>query len=101
MELKEYSPCYQWVGSPIVSQDRVYGLRYPPPALEKGTIDAAEWCCLKPDSIFGFQKVLKHYYLQGLHQVVVNADLYINGDVYNSLTDHQKRRSRYRRTLRS
>ncbi len=37
-------------------------------------------------SVFGFQKVLKHYYLQGLHQVVVNADLYINGDVYDSLT---------------
>ncbi len=61
------------------------------PALEAGTIDAAEWCCPKPDSVFGFQKVLKHYYLQGLHQVVVNADLYINGDVYNSLTDHQKK----------
>ena len=61
------------------------------PALEKGTIDAAEWCCPKPDSIFGFQKVLKHYYLQGLHQVVVNADIYINGDVYNGLTDHQKK----------
>jgi len=29
--------------------------------------------------------------LQGLHQVVVNADLYINKDVYNSLTDHQKK----------
>ena len=56
------------------------------PALEKGAIDAAEWCCPKPDSVFGFQKVLKHYYLQGLHQVVVNADLYINGDVYNSLS---------------
>ena len=61
------------------------------PALEKGTIDAAEWCCPKPDSVFGFQKVLKHYYLQGLHQVVVNADIYINGDVYESLTDHQKK----------
>ena len=61
------------------------------PALEKGTIDAAEWCCPKPDSVFGFQKVLKHYYLQGLHQVVVNADMYINGDVYNGLTDHQKK----------
>ena len=61
------------------------------PALEKGTIDAAEWCCPKPDSIFGFQKVLKHYYLQGLHQVVVNADIYFNGDVYNSLTDQQKK----------
>jgi len=61
------------------------------PALEKGTIDAAEWCCPKPDSVFGFQKVLKHYYLQGLHQVVVNADLYLNGDVYNGLTDGEKK----------
>ena len=60
------------------------------PALEKGTIDAAEWCCPKPDSVFGFQKVLKHYYLQGLHQVVVNADVYINKDVWDSLTPHQQ-----------
>lgn len=61
------------------------------PALEKGTIDAAEWCCPKPDSVFGFQKVLKHYYLQGLHQVVVNADMYVNGDFYNSLSDLEKK----------
>ena len=100
-----------WFKEPIASMDdfRKYRFRTPPgipgqtykdigvasvamgggdilPALEKGTIDAAEWCCPKPDSVFGFQKVLKHYYLQGLHQVVVNADLYINGDVYDSLT---------------
>jgi len=61
------------------------------PALEKGTIDAAEWCCPKPDSVFGFQKVLKHYYLQGLHQVVVNADMYLNLDIYNDLTDLEKK----------
>jgi TRAP-type mannitol/chloroaromatic compound transport system substrate-binding protein len=61
------------------------------PALEKGAIDAAEWCCPKPDSVFGFQKVLKHYYLQGLHQVVVNADLYINGDVYEGLSATEKK----------
>jgi TRAP-type mannitol/chloroaromatic compound transport system substrate-binding protein len=61
------------------------------PALEKGTIDAAEWCCPKPDSVFGFQKVLKHYYLQGLHQVVVNADIYINGDVWKKLTPLQQK----------
>ena len=61
------------------------------PALEKGTIDAAEWCCPKPDRVFGFQKILKHYYLQGLHQVVVNADLYINGDVYRALTPQQQK----------
>lgn len=105
-----------WFKEPIESMDdfRKYRFRTPPgipgqtykdigiasvamgggdilPALEKGTIDAAEWCCPKPDSVFGLQKVLKHYYLQGLHQVVVNADLYINGDVYDSLTDHQKK----------
>ncbi|MEM9715963.1 MAG: C4-dicarboxylate ABC transporter substrate-binding protein, partial [Pseudomonadota bacterium] len=59
--------------------------------LENDTIDAAEWCCPKPDSVFGFQKVLKHYYLQGLHQVVVNADMYVNGDFYNALTDVEKK----------
>ena len=105
-----------WFKEPITSMEdfRKYRFRAPPgipgqtyndigvaavamgggdilPALEKGTIDAAEWCCPKPDSVFGFQKVLKHYYLQGLHQVVVNADIYINGDVYNGLTDHQKK----------
>lgn len=104
-----------WFKEPINSMDdfRKYTFRTPPgipgqtykdigvasvamgggdilPALEKGTIDAAEWCCPKPDSVFGFQKVLKHYYLQGLHQVVVNADLYINGDVYEGLTDLEK-----------
>ena len=105
-----------WFKEPIASMDdfRKYRFRAPPgipgqtyqdigvaavamgggdilPALEKGTIDAAEWCCPKPDSVFGFQKVLKHYYLQGLHQVVVNADLYINGDVYEALSDHEKK----------
>ncbi|MCY4149361.1 MAG: TRAP transporter substrate-binding protein [Gammaproteobacteria bacterium] len=104
-----------WFKEPINSMDdfRKYRFRTPPgipgqtykdigvasvamgggdilPALEKGTIDAAEWCCPKPDSVFGFQKVLKHYYLQGLHQVVVNADMYINGDVWNSLTEDQQ-----------
>ncbi len=61
------------------------------PALEKGAIDAAEWCCPKPDSVFGFQKVLKHYYRQGLHQVVVNADLYLNCDVYDGLSETEKK----------
>jgi TRAP-type mannitol/chloroaromatic compound transport system substrate-binding protein len=60
------------------------------PALEKGTIDAAEWCCPKPDLVFGFQKVLKNYYLQGLHQNVVNGDVFFNKDVYNKLTDQEK-----------
>ncbi len=61
------------------------------PALEKGLLDGAEWCCPKPDMTYGFQRVMKHYYLQGLHQVVVNADLYINGDVWRKLSAHQQK----------
>lgn len=61
------------------------------PALEKGTIDGAEWCCPKPDMTFGFHKVLKHYYMQGLHQVVVNADLYINRKIWDGMSAHQKK----------
>lgn len=61
------------------------------PSLEKGVIDAAEWCCPKPDSVFGFQKVLKHYYLEGLHQNVVNADMYINGDVWKKMSPGQRK----------
>ena len=105
-----------WFKEPINSMDdfRKYKFRTPPgipgqtykdigvasvamgggdilPALEAGTIDAAEWCCPKPDLVFGFYKVLKNYYLQGLHQVVVNADLYINGKVWRGLTDHERK----------
>jgi len=61
------------------------------PALEKGVLDGAEWCCPKPDMTYGFHKVMKHYYLEGLHQVVVNADLYINGDVWKSLSPGQQK----------
>ncbi|MGH6814151.1 MAG: TRAP transporter substrate-binding protein, partial [Hyphomicrobiaceae bacterium] len=61
------------------------------PALEKGALDAAEWCCPKPDMTFGFHKVLKHYYMQGLHQVVVNADMYLNKKVWDGLSATQKK----------
>jgi TRAP-type mannitol/chloroaromatic compound transport system substrate-binding protein len=61
------------------------------PALEKGTIDGAEWCCPKPDMVYGFHKVMKHYYMEGLHQNVVNADIYINRKLYDGLSAHQKK----------
>lgn len=61
------------------------------PALERGAIDAAEWTGPKADFVFGFHTALKHYYLQGLHQNVVNADIYINKDVWNGLTPLQRK----------
>jgi TRAP-type mannitol/chloroaromatic compound transport system substrate-binding protein len=60
-------------------------------ALQEGRLDAAEWCCPKPDMNFGLHKVLKHYYLQGLHQVVVNADLYINKRVWFGMSSRQRK----------
>ena len=60
------------------------------PALEQGIIDAAEWCCPAPDRQYGISEVLKNYYLQGLHQVVVNGDFYINKDVYKDFSKQQK-----------
>jgi TRAP-type mannitol/chloroaromatic compound transport system substrate-binding protein len=61
------------------------------PALEKGTLDAAEWCCPKPDMTYGFHKVLKHYYMQGLHQVIVNADMYVNKKVWDGMSPTQRK----------
>ena len=60
------------------------------PALEQGMIDAAEWCCPAPDRQYGISEVLKNYYLQGLHQIVVNGDFYINKDVYKDFSKQQK-----------
>lgn len=55
------------------------------PAAQRGVIDAAEWGFPSDDLAFGFHRVWKNYYLQGLHQVTVNGDLIINGDVWNRL----------------
>ncbi len=48
------------------------------PSAERGVLDAAEWCCPVTDIAYGFHRAFKYYYLQGLHQNTVNADIYIN-----------------------
>lgn len=55
------------------------------PAAQRGVIDAAEWGFPSDDLAFGFHRVWKNYYLQGLHQVTVVADLIINGDFWSKL----------------
>lgn len=55
------------------------------PSAERGVLDAAEWCCPVTDLAYGFQRVFKYYYLQGLHQNTVNADIYINKTFWNRL----------------
>jgi TRAP-type mannitol/chloroaromatic compound transport system substrate-binding protein len=55
------------------------------PSAERGVLDAAEWCCPVTDLAYGFQRAFKYYYLQGLHQNTVNADIYINKGFWNKL----------------
>jgi TRAP-type mannitol/chloroaromatic compound transport system substrate-binding protein len=55
------------------------------PSAERGVLDGAEWCCPVTDIAYGFQRAFKHYYQQGLHQNVVNGDIYINKTFWGKL----------------
>lgn len=55
------------------------------PALEKGTIDAAEWVGPYDDEKLGFYKVCKYYYAPGWWEGQTNLSLYINLQQWNTL----------------
>jgi TRAP-type mannitol/chloroaromatic compound transport system substrate-binding protein len=55
------------------------------PALEKGTIDAAEWVGPYDDEKLGFNKVAKYYYYPGWWEGCAQLSLYVNADQWNSL----------------
>ena len=54
-------------------------------ALERGTIDAAEFSGPYDDEKLGFQKVAQHYYYPGWWEGTANVGLYINLDKWNAL----------------
>mgnify|MGYP001322558004 CR=1 FL=1 len=56
------------------------------PALELGTIDAAEYASPVIDKDLGFYQIAKHYYFPGWHQQSTWLDLTINLDRWNSLS---------------
>src|SRR5690606_12233784 len=60
------------------------------PALELGTIDAAEFAMPAVDLQLGFHQVAKHYYFPGWHQPATLYELIINMDKWNELSDTQK-----------
>jgi TRAP-type mannitol/chloroaromatic compound transport system substrate-binding protein len=60
------------------------------PALEKGTLDAAEWVGPYDDEKLGFVKVAKYYYYPGFWEGGAQPSLYINMDKWNSLPAHYK-----------
>jgi TRAP-type mannitol/chloroaromatic compound transport system substrate-binding protein len=55
------------------------------PALEKGTIDAAEWVGPYDDEKLGFNKVAKYYYYPGWWEGDAQLSLYVNADQWNAL----------------
>jgi TRAP-type mannitol/chloroaromatic compound transport system substrate-binding protein len=55
------------------------------PALEKGTIDAAEWVGPYDDEKLGFHKVAPYYYYPGWWEGSATIHLFINLDKWNAL----------------
>lgn len=55
------------------------------PALEKGTIDAAEWVGPYDDEKLGLGKVAKFYYYPGFWEGGPELDLYVNTKEFNAL----------------
>ena len=59
-------------------------------ALEKGTIDAAEWVGPYDDLKLGFNKVAPHYYYPGFWEVGPQLSLYVNQKAYEGLSSDYK-----------
>jgi TRAP-type mannitol/chloroaromatic compound transport system substrate-binding protein len=60
------------------------------PALEKGTIDAAEWIGPYDDQKLGLNKVAPYYYYPGWWEGGLQLDLYINQKAYDALSAENK-----------
>jgi TRAP-type mannitol/chloroaromatic compound transport system substrate-binding protein len=61
------------------------------PELDKQNLDAASWCCPSRDLTLGLQKSIRNYYLQGITKTILNADLYLNKEIYDELTLQQQK----------
>jgi TRAP-type mannitol/chloroaromatic compound transport system substrate-binding protein len=59
-------------------------------ALEKGTIDAAEWIGPYDDQKLGFNKVAPYYYYPGWWEGGLQLDLYVNQKAYAALSAQNK-----------
>jgi TRAP-type mannitol/chloroaromatic compound transport system substrate-binding protein len=59
-------------------------------ALEKGTIDAAEWVGPYDDQKLGFVKVAPNYYYPGFWEGSAQLDFFINTKAWNSLSSENK-----------
>jgi TRAP-type mannitol/chloroaromatic compound transport system substrate-binding protein len=67
----------------VITQQLAGGDIYP--ALEKGTIDAAEWVGPYDDEKLGFHKVAKYYYYPGWWEGGPQVSIYVNIEQWNNL----------------
>jgi TRAP-type mannitol/chloroaromatic compound transport system substrate-binding protein len=58
------------------------------PALEKGTIDAAEWVGPYDDLKLGFNKIAPHYYYPSFWEGGAQLDLFVNIKAWEALPDN-------------
>ena len=58
------------------------------PALEKGTIDGAEWIGPYDDEKLGFHKVARNYYFPGWWEGTLQVSLYVNQKSFDTLPKH-------------
>jgi len=60
------------------------------PALEKGTIDAAEWVGPYDDEKLGFHRVAPYYYYPGWWEGGTEAEFFVNQKAYDALSQDYK-----------
>jgi TRAP-type mannitol/chloroaromatic compound transport system substrate-binding protein len=60
-------------------------------ALERGVVDAVEWAQLSVNKAAGFHKVAKYLIMPGIHQPAAVGTCNFNVDVWNKLSDRQKK----------
>lgn len=59
-------------------------------AAQRGVIDCAEWVAPVEDLKLGLPQIYKYYYMPGMHEPTVVAELLINADVWKSLPAQQQ-----------
>ncbi len=59
-------------------------------AAQRGVIDCAEWVTPGEDLKLGLPQIYKYYYVPGMHEPTVVAELIINADVWKSLPTQQQ-----------
>jgi TRAP-type mannitol/chloroaromatic compound transport system substrate-binding protein len=60
------------------------------PALQSGTVDAAEWVGPWNDLAFGFYKVTKHYHYPGFHEPGSMLSFGMNKELWDGMSDADK-----------